>query len=131
MASTEARHRYEASSLADPWSYDELYHRAVVDDDEYAQYELVQLEQEAEAEEAFWAEEDARREREQWHYYDVVVMRRHLPVFTHRRPVGRERRVACNHRRRGSRRTAARAGPDDPDLEPPDALVPALTRGRA
>src|SRR5215207_4544363 len=86
------------------------------------QYEMLGDEsertQEEEAEDAFWAEEYARRDREIWQYFDVVCMRRHLPVFTHRRPLGRERRVACNARRRGSRRTT-RAGPSSDD-DPPD-----------
>src|SRR5262249_21777465 len=108
----------------------ELYHRAVVDDDLYAQYDLARLleeEEQARIEEealhAHRAEEDARLEREQWHYFDVVVMRRHLPSFTYLRPVGRERRVACNHRRRGSRRSGSSSrssSSDDPDPEPDD-----------
>ena len=97
----------------------ELRHRAIVDGDLYAQYELARLEEEkheAEAERAYWAEEERRRESQ------VCTQTRasQLPN-THLRPVGRERRVACNHRRRGSHRTgsSSRAGPsDDSDLPP-------------
>jgi hypothetical protein len=109
-------------------SFEELYGLAVLEGNLEAQYELARLEEEereAEAEEIFSAEEYARREREQWHYFDVVCMRRHLPSFNYRRPIGRERRVACNHRRRGSRRVT-RAGPssdDDPPGEPDPELA--------
>jgi hypothetical protein len=63
-------------------------------------------------------------------------MRRHLPAFNYRRPIGRQRRVACNHRRRGSRRVT-RAGPSsDDDPHPADEgddpeLVPGLLAGRS
>ena len=116
---------------------DELHHRAVLDGDLYAQYELARLEEEereAEYARAYWAEEDARRERELSTYWNVVCMRRHLPSFKYLRPLGRERRVACNARTRGSRRV--RTGPssdDDPHEDDPDHdrdLVPTLL-GRA
>ena len=103
-----------------------LDHQAVVDGDLYAQYELAKLEREAEAEEAFWTEEYARRERDAWRYYDVVCMRRHLPSFNYRPRVGRERRAACNTRTRGSRRVtrAGSSSDDDPggegDKDAPD-----------
>lgn len=50
---------------------------------------------------------------------------RHLPVFSHWRPAGRERRPACNSRTRGSRRSTVTSGqdPGDPHLgddDPPE-----------
>lgn len=39
---------------------------------------------------------------------------------------GRERRPACNQRRRGSRRSSSRASPDDPSEADSDALSPLL-----
>ena len=93
---------------------DVLHHRAVLDGDLYAQYELARIEEEereAEYARAYWAEEERRRE------HQVQSRRRHLPTFNHLRPVGRERRVACNARTRGSRRVS-RAGSSSDD--PPD-----------